>query len=154
MYEIVQVINDYFDIALLLIVLYSSIMWFWFLDNEPQLNNASFRFFLNLEIAVSIIILILGVFAIIYNISSLSKGWIQLKSILTIVTTLTIALNRLKTKKYLESNTDKNARKKINFLRVVIIGLIMTNYTLTQVSSARENPEIQKEIKEKFKNEN
>ena len=151
MYEIVQVINDYFDIALLLIVLYSSIMWFWFLEDEPQLNNASFRFFLNLEVAVSAIIFILGVVTIAYNISSLSKGWIQLKVTLTIMSTAIIVLNRLKTKKYLESNMDKNARKKINFLRVLIIGLIMTNYTLTEVSQAQENPAIQKEIKEKFK---
>ena len=151
MYEIVQVINDYFDIALLLIVLYSSIMWFWFLDDEPQINNASFRFFLNLEAAVSATILVLGIIAISYNVSSLSKGWVQFKAILTIMSTATIALNRLKTKKYLESNLDKNAHKKINFLRVIVIGLIMTNYTLTEVSKARENPEIQQEIKEKFK---
>ena len=153
MYEIVQVINDYFDIALLLIVLYSSIMWFWFLDNEPQINNASFRFFLNLEVAVSVTILVLGIIAILYNVSSLSKGWVQFKAILTIMSTATIALNRLKTKNYLVSNKNKGARKKISFLRVIIIGLIMTNYTLTEVSQARENPEIQKEIKEKFKNE-
>jgi hypothetical protein len=153
MYETIQVINDYFDIALLLIILYSSIMWFWFVDDEPQLNNASFRFFLNLEAAFSIIILILSIISITYNFSSLTKEWVQFKSILTILSTIAIVLNRLKTKKYLETNLDKNARKKINFLRVVIIGLIMTNYTLTQVSHARENPEIQKEIKEKFKNE-
>ena len=153
MYETIQLINDYFDIALLIIVLYSSIMWFWFVEDEPQINNASFRFFLNLELVISIMILLIGIVAIIYDASSLSKGWVQIKSLLAVMSTTTIVLNRLKTKKYLEINMDKNARKKINFLRVIIIGLIMTNYTLTQVSHARENPEIQKEIKEKFKNE-
>ena len=44
-------------------------------------------------------------------------------------------------------------RKKINIIRAITIGLIMTTYTLTEVCQAKENPEIQKEIQEKFKNE-
>tara|TARA_B100001029_G_C15037819_1_gene441406 strand:+ start:766 stop:1230 length:465 start_codon:yes stop_codon:yes gene_type:complete len=153
MYETLQIIMGYFDIAILLIVLYSSIMWFWFLDDEPQLNNASFRFFLNLEVAVSIIIFMLGAFSILYNISSISKGWIQLKVILTTMSMAMIIFNRMKTKQYLITDMNKKNRREISLFKVIIIGLIMTNYTLTEVNQARENPEIQKEIQEKFKNE-
>ena len=37
MHETLQIIHGYFDIALLLIFMYSSIMCFWFSDNETQL---------------------------------------------------------------------------------------------------------------------
>ncbi len=154
MHETLQLIQGYFAIVLLLIVMYSSIMWFWFSDNEQQVNNASFRFFVSLEMLISIIILILFISIVGLNTEIISKKWVQLKAILIIITTLMIGANTFKTKEYLEENMEEGSRKIINIFRVIIIGLIMTNYTLTEVSQARENPAIQKEIKEKFKNEN
>ena len=150
MHETLQIIHGYFAIALLLIILYSSIMWFWFSDNEKQLDNASFRFFLKLEMIVSGLLLILGVVVLISDASAFSKGWIHLKIMLGIIAVGFVHISSIKTKKYLNSGMRPVDRKKINIFRAITIGLIMTTYTLTEVNQARENPEIKKEIQEKF----
>ena len=150
MHETLQIIHGYFAIALLLIILYSSIMWFWFLDNESQINNASFRFFLKLEMAISGLLLILGITVLLSDPSAFSKGWIHLKIMLGITAVGFVHIGSIKTKKYLNSGMQPRDRKNINIFRIITIGLIMTTYTLTEVSQAKENPEIQKEIEEKF----
>ena len=152
MHETLQIIHGYFAIALLLIFMYSSIMWFWFSDNETQINNASFRFFLKLEMMVSGLLLILGIIVLISDASAFSKGWVHVKIMLGIFAVGFVHISSIKTKKYLKS-MDLGDRKKINIFRIIAIGLIMTTYTLTEVNQAMENPDIQKEIKEKFKNE-
>jgi len=151
MHETLQIIHGYFAVALLLIILYSSIMWFWFSENEKQLDNASFRFFLKLEMIVSGLLLILGIVALISDPSVFSKGWVHLKIMLGIIAVVFVHISSIKTKKYLNSGMQPGDRKKINIFRAITIGLIMTTYTLTEVSQAKENPEIQKEIQEKFK---
>ena len=151
MHETIQIIHGYFAIALLLIILYSSIMWFWFSENEKQLDNASFRFFLKLEMMVSGLLLILGIVVLISDASAFSKGWVHLKIMLGIIAVGFVHVSSIKTKKYLNSGMQPTDRKKINIIRAITIGLIMTTYTLTEVSQANENPEIQKEIQEKFK---
>ena len=151
MHETLQIIHGYFAVALLLIILYSSIMWFWFSENEKQLDNASFRFFLKLEMIVSGLLLILGIVALISDPSVFSKGWVHLKIMLGIIAVGFVHVSSIKTKKYLNSGMQPGDRKKINIIRAITIGLIMTTYTLTEVSQAKENPEIQKEIQEKFK---
>jgi len=151
MHETIQIIHGYFAIALLLIILYSSIMWFWFSENEKQLDNASFRFFLKLEMMVSGLLLILGIIVLISDPSVFSKGWVHLKIMLGIIAVGFVHVSSIKTKKYLNSGMQPGDRKKINIIRAITIGLIMTTYTLTEVSQAKENPEIQKEIQEKFK---
>tara|TARA_Y100001960_G_C14258630_1_gene626403 strand:+ start:75 stop:539 length:465 start_codon:yes stop_codon:yes gene_type:complete len=151
MHETLQIIHGYFAIALLLIILYSSIMWFWFSENEKQLNNASFRFFLKLEMIVSGLLLILGIVVLVSDASAFSKGWVHLKIMLGIIAVGFVHISSIKTKKYLNSGMQSADRKKINIFRAITIGLIMTAYTLTEVSQAKENPEIQKEIQEKFK---
>ncbi len=153
MHETIQIIHGYFAIALLLIILYSSIMWFWFSDSEKQLDNASFRFFLKLEMMVSGLLLILGIVVLISDASAFSKGWVHLKIMLGVIAVGFVHVSSIKTKKYLNFGMEPADRKKINIIRAITIGLIMTTYTLTEVSQAKENPEIQKEIQEKFKNE-
>ena len=153
MHETIQIIHGYFASALLLIILYSSIMWLWFSDSEKQLDNASFRFFLKLEMMVSGLLLILGIIVLISDASAFSKGWVHLKIMLGIIAVGFVHVSSIKTKKYLNSGMQPADRKKINIIRAITIGLIMTTYTLTEVSQAKENPEIQKEIQEKFKNE-
>tara|TARA_Y100001960_G_C14495085_1_gene738678 strand:- start:350 stop:814 length:465 start_codon:yes stop_codon:yes gene_type:complete len=151
MHETLQIIHGYFAIALLLTVMYSSIMWFWFSDNETQINNASFRFFLKLEMIVSGLLLILGIIVLVSDPAVFSKGWLHLKIMLGIIAVGFVHVSSIKTKKYLNSVMQPGDRKKINIFRVIAIGLIMTTYTLTEVSQAKENPKIQKEIQEKFK---
>ena len=150
MTEIIQVLHKWTANIMIILFIYSSIMWFWFSDNEKQLDNASFRFFLKLEMIVSGLLLILGVVVLISDASAFSKGWIHLKIMLGIIAVGFVHISSIKTKKYLNSGMRPVDRKKINIFRAITIGLIMTTYTLTEVNQARENPEIKKEIQEKF----
>ena len=154
MHETLQIIHGYIAIALLLIVLYSSIMWFWFSDNRDKIDNASFRIFLKLEMIVSGILLILGIIVLISDSSVFAKGWIHMKIMIGVIAIGFVHVSSIKTRKFLDSKMDIKDRKKINIFRAITIGLLMTTYTLTEVNQVMENPKIQKEYKDKFSDDN
>ena len=153
MHETLQIIHGYLAIGLLLIVLYSSIMWFWLSDDKEKLNNVSFRVFLKLEMIVSGILLILGIIVLISDSSVFSKGWVHMKIMLGVIAVGFVHVSSIKTRKFLDSEMDIKDRKKINIFRAITIGLLMTTYTLTEVNQAMENPEIRQELENKLSND-
>ena len=91
---------------------------------------------------VSGLLLILGIIVLISDASAFSKGWVHLKIMLGVIAVGFVHVSSIKTKKYLNSGMEPADRIKINIIRAITIGLIMTTYTLTEVSQAKENPKI------------
>ncbi len=147
---LLKTIHGWTAIILFIIFLYSCIMWFWLSDDKKRINNASFKLFVLLEMAISTLVLILGITVLVSNPTIFSEGWIHLKILLGIITIGFIHISAAKTRKFLNNNGADKERKTINIFRVITIGLLMTTYTFTESAQDYNNPEKIKEIKTKI----
>ena len=126
----IQSMHQYTATMLIIIFMYSTIMWFLFSDDVKKIQNNFLQFMLRLEMILSSLILILGIGVLIMEPAWFDQNLIILKIILSIVAVGFIHISSIKTKRFAESEGSKKDRKKINIFRVVAIILMLTVFTL------------------------
>ena len=128
--ETIQELHRWTANIMIIIFLYSSIMWFWLAKDKQKIGNASFRFLITLEMAISGLLLILGIGVIISNPSWFAKSGVYGKIALGLLAIGAIHMCAAKTKKFIQSDMDSKSIKPINIIRVATIFLLMTTYTI------------------------
>jgi len=148
--EIIQWLHYWAANIMVIIFLYSSIMWFWLSKDKKRIGNASFRLLITLEMAVSGLLFILGIGVIISNPSWFTKSLVYGKITLGVLAIGVIHICAAKTKKFIQSSMEPKDIKPINIIRVASIFLLMTTYTIGQFIAV--SPEEIKEVHEKIIN--
>lgn len=126
----IQSMHQYTATMLIIIFMYSTIMWFLFSDDVKKIQNNFLQFMLRLEMILSTLILVLGVGVLVMEPSWFDKELIMLKIILGIVAVGMIHVSSIKTKRFAEKKGSDDDRKKINIFRAVAIMLMLTVFTL------------------------
>ncbi len=148
--EIIQELHKWAANIMIIIFLYSSMMWFWFSADRQKIGNSSFRFFISLEMGISGILLLLGISLIITNPNWLGVKGVYIKIFLGLFTIGSIHLCATKTKKFLDSSMNRKDIKIINIIRALTIILLMTVYTTgTMIRVVHDGDNI-KEFNEKI----
>ena len=128
--EIVQELHKWTANIMLIIFLYSSILWFWFSEDKQKINNASFRLLITFEMIVSGLLLILGIGVIISNPSWLTESGVYGKITLGLLAIGAVHICASKTKKFIQSSMDLKDIKPISIIRVATIFLLMSTYAI------------------------
>ena len=150
MTEIIQTSHKWTANIMIIIFLYSSIMWFWFSDDKKRIGNASFRIFITLEMLVSGLLLILGLCVLMSNPSWFERSGVYIKIILGFLAVGAIHICAAKTRAFVQSEMNPNSIKPINVMRVICIILLMTVYTTgTMIRALSDDSQIN-EVKTKI----
>ena len=116
--DLIQDIHKWTANILIIIFIYSSMMWYWIGSQVEKINNVSFQALISLEKLISSLMFILGVGVLISNPEWLSKKGVLLKIMLGIITVGLIHICALKTKRYVEKGTEGVKEvKTLNFKR-------------------------------------
>ena len=126
----IQLIHQYCATILIIIFMYSSIIWFLFSDDVEKIQNNFLQLMLRLEMIISFAILILGGAILITEPSWFDEPLIFFKIILGIITVGLIHISSIKTKRFSQSENLTKDRKSINILRILAIIFLMTVFTL------------------------
>ena len=126
----IQLAHQYTATMLIIIFMYSTIMWFVFSDDVKKIQNNFLQFMLRLEMILSSLILVLGIGVLIMEPSWFDHNLIILKIILGVAAVGAIHVSSIKTKRFAKSEGSKKDRKKINIFRALAIMLMLTVFTL------------------------
>ena len=146
MTEIIQVLHKWTANIMIILFIYSSIMWFWLANDKDKIKNASFRILITLEMITSGFLLILGVCVIISNPDWFTVKGIYIKMILGLMAIGVIHIGAGKTKKFIESDMGEEKIKPINIIRAIAIILLMTTYTTGTMIRSLSDKSTQNEI--------
>ena len=126
----IQLIHQYSATMLIIIFMYSSIMWFLFSDDIQKIQNNFFQFMLRLEMILSSIVFILGIGVLVIEPAWFNQKFIILKIVLGIIAVGIIHVSSIKTKRFTQLEGSNKDRKKINIFRAIAIMLMLTVFTL------------------------
>ena len=153
--EIIQELHKWAANIMIIIFLYSSIMWFWFSKDKQKIGNASFRVLITLEMAMSGLLLILGISVLISNPSWFAVKGLYIKVFLGLIAIGAIHISSAKTKKFIQSTMELRDIKSINIIRVIAIFLLMTVYTMgTMINVVKDGSQVKELEKKVFKGDN
>jgi len=153
--DIIQETHKWTANILLIIFIYSSMMWYWIANDSNKIDNISFRAFIFLEKLVSGVMFLLGIGVLASNPEWLNKDGVLIKMMLGIITIGFVHLCSAKTKQYLDSkNKNTQQIKIINILRAISIILLMTVYTTGTMIRAFNDHSLIEEVKKIHNNEN
>ena len=153
--DIIQETHKWTANILLIIFIYSSMMWYWIANDSNKIDNISFRAFIFLEKLVSGVMFLLGIGVLASNPEWLTKDGVLIKMMLGIITIGFVHLCAAKTKQYLDSkNKNTQQIKTINILRAISIILLMTVYTTGTMIRAFNDHSLIEEVKKIHNNEN
>ena len=152
--DLIQDIHKWTANILIIIFIYSSMMWYWIGSQVEKINNVSFQALISLEKLISSLMFILGVGVLISNPEWLSKKGVLLKIMLGIITVGLIHICALKTKRYVEKGTGRLKEvKTLNILRGITILFLMTVYTTGTMIRAYNDQSILEEAKQIYQDE-
>ena len=152
--DLIQDIHKWTANILIIIFIYSSMMWYWIGSQVEKINNVSFQALISLEKLISSLMFILGVGVLISNPEWLSKKGVLLKIMLGIITVGLIHICALKTKRYVEKGTEGLKEvKTLNILRGITILFLMTVYTTGTMIRAYNDQSMIEEIKQIYQDE-
>ena len=152
--DLIQDIHKWTANILIIIFIYSSMMWYWIGSQVEKINNVSFQALISLEKLISSLMFILGVGVLISNPEWLSKKGVLLKIMLGIITVGLIHICALKTKRYVEKGTEGLKEvKTLNILRGITILFLMTVYTTGTMIRAYNDQSILEEAKQIYQDE-
>ena len=152
--DLIQDIHKWTANILIIIFIYSSMMWYWIGSQVEKINNVSFQALISLEKLISSLMFILGVGVLISNPEWLSKKGVLLKIMLGIITVGLIHTCALKTKRYVEKGTEGVKEvKTLNILRGITILFLMTVYTTGTMIRAYNDQSILEEAKQIYQDE-
>ena len=152
--DLIQDIHKWTANILIIIFIYSSMMWYWIGSQVEKINNVSFQALISLEKLISSLMFILGLGVLISNPEWLSKKGVLLKIMLGIITVGLIHICALKTKRYVEKGTERVKEvKTLNILRGITILFLMTVYTTGTMIRAYNDQSILEEAKQIYQDE-
>ena len=82
MIDFIQELHKWTANIMIILFIYSSIMWFWLAKDKEKIKNMSFRIFIKIEMIVSGLLFILGIVVLISNPAWFNKSLIYFKIIL------------------------------------------------------------------------
>lgn len=152
--DLIQDIHKWTANILIIIFIYSSMMWYWIGSQVEKINNVSFQALISLEKLISSLMFILGLGVLISNPEWLLKKGVLLKIMLGIITVGLIHICALKTKRYVEKGTKGLKEvKTLNILRGITILFLMTVYTTGTMIRAYNDQSILEEAKQIYQDE-
>jgi len=152
--DLIQDIHKWTANILIIIFIYSSMMWYWIGSQVEKINNVSFQALISLEKLISSLMFILGLGVLISNPEWLSKKGVLLKIMLGIITVGLIHICALKTKRYVEKGTEGVKEvKTLNILRGITILFLMTVYTTGTMIRAYNDQSMIEEVKQIYQDE-
>tara|TARA_Y100000768_G_scaffold219083_1_gene165166 strand:+ start:9334 stop:9747 length:414 start_codon:yes stop_codon:yes gene_type:complete len=113
---------------LIIIFLYSAIIWYLFSDDNQKIGNNFFKLLLRIEKISAPVVLIIGVLIMIQDPLWVSKKIILFNIILSFAGVFLIHITTGQTTRFI--NSEKISKKNINILRAASMLILLTIFTL------------------------
>ncbi len=124
----IQTIYEYSFTMLIIIFLYSAIIWYLFSDDNQKIGNNFFKLLLRIEKISAPVVLIIGVLIMIQDPLWVSKKIILFNIILSFAGVFLIHITTGQTTRFI--NSEKISKKNINILRAASMLILLTIFTL------------------------
>tara|TARA_Y100000768_G_scaffold323774_1_gene260355 strand:+ start:73 stop:486 length:414 start_codon:yes stop_codon:yes gene_type:complete len=113
---------------LIIIFLYSAIIWFLFSDDNQKIGNNFFKLLLRIEKISGPVVLIIGVLIMIQDPLWMKKKIVLFNIILSLIAIILINRTTVQTTRFI--NSEKIMKKNINILRASSMLILLTIFTL------------------------
>ena len=128
---------EYSFTMLIIIFLYSAIIWFLFSDDNQKIGNNFFKLLLRIEKISGPVVLIIGVLMMIQDPLWMKKKIVLFNIILSLIGIILINRTTVQTTRFIKS--EKIIKKNINILRASSMLILLTIFTLGM--RIQDNPE-------------
>ena len=151
---IIQTIHKWAANIMIIIFMYTTIIWFLFSQDNEKIKNNFFNLLLRLELITAIALLFAGIILLIVQPAWLDGNHVIVKIMLGFITLGLIYVSNIKTKNYIKTPRESD-RKTINVIRGFAILFLMTVYTFGSMVSTRAKygADIEYTIEQPSKNE-
>ena len=119
---------EYSFTILIIIFLYSSIIWYLFSDDNQKIGNNFFKLLLRIEKISGPVVLIIGVLMMIQDPLWMKKKIVLFNIILSLIGIILINRTTVQTTRFIKS--EKIIKKNINILRASSMLILLTIFTL------------------------
>ena len=119
---------EYSFTMLIIIFLYSAIIWFLFSDDNQKIGNNFFKLLLRIEKISGPVVLIIGVLIMIQDPLWMEKKIVLFNIILSLIGIILINRTTVQTTRFIKS--EKIIKKNINILRASSMLILLTIFTL------------------------
>ena len=119
---------EYSFTMLIIIFLYSAIIWFLFSDDNQKIGNNFFKLLLRIEKISGPVVLIIGVLIMIRDPLWMKKKIVLFNIILSLIGIILINRTTVQTTRFIKS--EKIIKKNINILRASSMLILLTIFTL------------------------
>ncbi len=119
---------EYSFTMLIIIFLYSAIIWFLFSDDNQKIGNNFFKLLLRIEKISGPVVLIIGVLIMIQDPLWMKKKIVLFNIILSLIAIILINRTTVQTTRFI--NSEKIMKKNINILRASSMLILLTIFTL------------------------
>mgnify|MGYP001472366050 FL=1 len=119
---------EYSFTMLIIIFLYSAIIWFLFSDDNQKIGNNFFKLLLRIEKISGPVVLIIGVLIMIQDPLWMKKKIVLFNIILSLIGIILINRTTVQTTRFIKS--EKIIKKNINILRASAMLILLTIFTL------------------------
>ncbi|MAX12685.1 MAG: hypothetical protein CMG11_01270 [Candidatus Marinimicrobia bacterium] len=119
---------EYSFTMLIIIFLYSAIIWFLFSDDNQKIGNNFFKLLLRIEKISGPVVLIIGVLMMIQDPLWMKKKIVLFNIILSLIGIILINRTTVQTTRFIKS--EKIIKKNINILRASSMLILLTIFTL------------------------
>ena len=119
---------EYSFTMLIIIFLYSAIIWFLFSDDNQKIGNNFFKLLLRIEKISGPVVLIIGVLIMIQDPLWMKKKIVLFNIILSLIGIILINRTTVQTTRFI--NSEKIIKKNINILRASAMLILLTIFTL------------------------
>ncbi len=124
----IQSLYEYSFTMLIIIFLYSAIIWFLFSDDNQKIGNNFFKLLLRIEKTSGPVVLIIGVLIMIQDPLWMKKKIVLFNIILSLIGIILINRTTDQTARFIKS--EKIIKKNINILRATSMLILLTIFTL------------------------
>ena len=124
----IQSLYEYSFTMLIIIFLYSAIIWFLFSDDNQKIGNNFFKLLLRIEKISGPVVLIIGVLIMIQDPLWMKKKFVLFNIILSLIGIILINRTTDQTARFIKS--EKIIKKNINILRATSMLILLTIFTL------------------------
>ncbi|MAV65398.1 MAG: hypothetical protein CMG00_09435 [Candidatus Marinimicrobia bacterium] len=144
--SLIQIASRWSANIMIIVLMYSTIFWFLFYQDDQIIKNNFFNLLLRLEFIASIILCVSCLCLLVLEPVWLDYGYVTVNVVLTFIAIVIIQITNYLTKKYVQNSHSSN-RSMVNVLRVFAILFLMTAYTFGSMIFSRAKYGSSKEYK-------
>ena len=144
--SLIQIASRWSANIMIIVLMYSTIFWFLFYQDDQIIKNNFFNLLLRLEFIASIILCVSCLCLLVLEPVWLDYGYVTVNVVLTFIAIVIIQITNYLTKKYIQNPNSSN-RSMVNVLRVFAILFLMTAYTFGSMIFSRAKYGSSKEYK-------